>query len=447
MDRNPLEMKSVRYHLYIWLIEPYRAWDDSWGVMLDAYDWLKEPHDGTLYQEVFFARQHKFQYPPTALLPLTIMDKLGVAPTAHRLNIISWGWIAITAVAMAAFSMTLAKRSGVLRAGDWRTHALVAGATVLATLTFYPVMLAYTIGQIQAWINAIFVLTCLCWIYDRRLLAGMLIGAVCLVKAQFTLLPIWAILRRQWSFVIGWSMVVVPMLIISIATYGLANNLDYLSVLKFLSLHGENYFHNQSVNGLLNRLLFLGDSVRMPPEFPPYNSLVYGATLLSSVVLVLAALFVRGRESDKGSLLDFLTAALTFTIASPIAWEYHYGILLPILAILLFALVAQWQEERRWSLWAALAVSYLLAANYFPATNRTAETLLNFVQSYLMFAGLATLWLLYWVRAPRSFDRSLPAFERERRDAAAIVNKAGAPSLITPTRLYRRDAEERVRRG
>lgn len=398
--RNPLELKSIRQHLYVWLVEPSRAWDDSWGVMLEAYDWLQEPHEHTLYQDVFFGRQHKFQYPLTALLPLTAMAKLGVAPTAHRLNIIGWGWIAMTALAMAAFSAVLAKRSGVVEPVGWRARAMVGAAAAFATLTFYPIMLGYTIGQIQTWITGAFVLVCLCWIYDRRLLAGMLIGAICVVKPQFALFPVWAILRRQWSFLIGWTVIVAAMLGLAFGLYGLANNLDYLSVLRFLSLHGENYFHNQSVNGLLNRLLNPGDSLRMPPEFPPYNSLVYAATLLSSAVVILGALLLRGRGSDRGSLLDLMTAALSFTIASPIAWEYHYGIELPIFAVLLFALLAETRSRRRWGLIAMLAAAYVLSANYFPIANRAAQSPFNFVQSYLLLAGLAALWLLYRIRAP-----------------------------------------------
>jgi len=405
--RNPLELKSLRQHLYIWLVEPSRAWDDSWGVMLDAYDWLQKPHESTLYQDVFFRQQHKFQYPPTALLPLTAMAKLGIAPTAHRLNIIGWGWIAITALAMAALSAALAEQSGAIEPSDRAGRALAAGTAALASLTFYPVMLAFTIGQIQTWITGCFVLVCLCWIHDRRLLAGMLIGAICLIKPQFALFPIWAVLRRQWSFLIGWGLVVAPMVILSIALYGFANNLDYLSVLQFLSLHGETYFHNQSVNGLLNRLLNPGDSLRMPPEFPPYSPLVHMATMLSSAALVLAALFPRGSRLDRAGLLDLMTAALSFTIASPIAWEYHYGVELPIFAALLFALSAQARLERRWRLGAMLAIAYLLSANYFPITNRAAQGGFNFVQSYLLVAGLAVLWLLYRLRAQSDARASL----------------------------------------
>jgi len=200
--------------------------------------------------------------------------------------------------------------------------------------------------------------------------------------------------------------VVVPALVASIALFGLANHLDYLSTLQFLASRGEAFYPNQSVNGLLNRLLLNGDSLTWSgTQFPAYQPMIYLGTLLSSAVLILAALFVRGRQTDKGGLLDFMTAALSFTIASPIAWEHHYGILPPIFVALLFALLAGRTTGRRWGFWVVLAVSYVLAANFFPITNLAAAGPFNFLQSYLLFAGLATLWLLYRVPTPLSFDR------------------------------------------
>jgi len=234
--------------------------------------------------------------------------------------------------------------------------------------------------------------------------AGMLIGAICLLKPQFGLFAVWAILRRQWPFLVGWCVVVVPGVVASIALFGFANNLDYISVLRFLSDRGEVFFYNHSVNGLLNRMLQLEDSLQIPPAFPPHNVIVYFGTLLTSLSLILAALFLRGRQSDKGGLFDFLTAAATFTIASPVSWNHHYGVMLPILTALLFALIErpEWRTNR--GAWVGLAVTYVFSTNQIDAANLAADTWFNFIQSYLLFAGLATLWLLYRIPTPSSFD-------------------------------------------
>ena len=394
-----LNMESSRNQLHAWALDPGHGWADSWDPMIAALDWLQTPHEGKLYQAIFFEQQIKFQYPPTSLLPLAAMRAVGVPLSPDLLNVVGWAWIVVTALAMAGFAVVLAERSGIAGKGDMLTRAAVGGMAIVATLTFYPIMLAYTIGQVQTWINALFIFACLAFVLERRGLAGALIGAICLLKPQFGLFVIWGVLRRDWPLLLGWVVVFVPASVLSLALFGVANNLDYLSVLQFLSSHGENYFHNQSVNGLLNRALFLGDSLVVPPVFPPYQPLVYYGTLLTSFALVVGALFLRDRADDKGGLLDFMTAALTFTIASPIAWEYHYGILPPILAALLFALVLQPRQARP-ILWLGLALAYLFTANFLPITNELAESHLNFLQSYLLFAGLVTLWLLYRIRTP-----------------------------------------------
>lgn len=402
---------TVHHLLWIWL--GGHALDDSWAPMIQAYDWLQAPHPSTLYQDIFFSQHVKFQYPPTALLPLALLETLGIRPSAEVLNRISWVWIVVTALAMMAYSVLLAERSGVVARDDRRARALVAIIAAVAVMTFYPVIEAYWIGQVQVWLSAIFILACLCWLLERRLAAGILIGLVCLLKPQFALFLVWGALRRQWPFLIGWGLVVVPGLALSLALFGLANHLDYLSALQFLARHGEVFYPNQSVNGLLNRLLLNGDSLTWSgTTFPPYRPVIYFGTLLSSAILILAALFLRARQRDRAGLLDFLTAALSFTIASPIAWEHHYGILPPIFVSLLFALLAERTNRRRWDLWTVLAMAYVLSANFFPIANLTALSSLNFLQSYLLFAGLATLWLLYRVPTPPAFDRLVDATGR-----------------------------------
>ncbi len=404
LGARALVTESTRKHTVEWLTHPGDAWANSWEPMLAALNWLELPQHGTLYKSVFFDEQIKFQYPPTSLLPFAAMERLGIPLTQNSLNGIGWVWILITALAMAAYGVILAERSGAAPTADLRARALVALTFVFATLTFFPVMVAFTIGQIQTWINGLFVFACLCWIYDRRLAAGMLIGAICLIKPQLGLFLVWGGLRRQWSFLAGWGLVVVPAVVVSVALFGLANNLDYLSVLRFLSDRGEYHHYNQSINGLLNRMLRLGDSLEFPFNFPPYHPLVYFGTLLSSLALTLCALFLRGRQSDRGGMFDFLTAALTFTIASPVAWMHHYGVLPPILAALLFALLAQPGQRGQRGVWVVLAIAYFLSANLIYAANFLADTPFNFVQSYLLLAGLATLWLLYRLKTPPAFD-------------------------------------------
>jgi branched-subunit amino acid ABC-type transport system permease component len=88
-------------------------------------------------------------------------------------------------------------------------------------------------------------------------------------------------------------------------------------------------------------------------------------------------------------VLDFCTMGLSAVLASPIAWEHHYGILLPIFAVLLVGAL----ESRPQII--APGICYVLASNYFPITQLLAGSLLNVGQSYVLAAALVVIALLY----------------------------------------------------
>jgi hypothetical protein len=225
----------------------------------------------------------------------------------------------------------------------------------------------------------------------------VLIGLICMIKPQFGVFLVWGLLRRQWGFVAGIAAVGVPLTLLSVILYGWDNHLDYLATLQFISRHGESYYANQSINGLLNRLLGNGEAVLWTKgAFPPFHPFIYYATLASSAAIMLAALFYRARE-NAGGLFDFLIAALSFTVASPVAWEHHYGILPPIYAAIFLALCARSPSRGRPLLFVLLTASYVLTAHVFPIKWAPAG-LASLVQSYLLFGALIALWLLYQAR-------------------------------------------------
>ena len=88
-----------------------------------------------------------------------------------------------------------------------------------------------------------------------------------------------------------------------------------------------------SVNGILNALIGTTNPLVWDANgFPPYNPIVYLSSLATAIILMGAALWPRAGRSALNGLLDFQFAALAFTMAAPIAWEHHYGIMAPILA-------------------------------------------------------------------------------------------------------------------
>jgi hypothetical protein len=127
--------------------------------------------------------------------------------------------------------------------------------------------------------------------------------------------------------------------------------------------------------------------------FPPYHPLVYWGTLLTSVLMIGVALFAgRTRADERSLLVSYLSAALLITMASPIAWEHHYGIMVSIYACVLALLLGASPRSQGLSL---AAISYALASNIFMFTNLAADSSWNFIQSYLLAAAALLVFVLY----------------------------------------------------
>lgn len=389
--------------------------DDSWRPMKAALDYAAA-QGGSIYQELFFKQQLKFQYPPSSLLLHQLLASLNIAATADLLNGLNWFLVLADALIASWFGIELARRVEGRAPNSYRSMG-VGVLCLWSALCFYPVMKAYSLGQVQIWIDVFFTLTCISWLYQKKSLAGAFVGLICLIKPQFSLFFLWGMIRREKEFVHGWLAVVLSGAAVAVAVFGLANHLDYLAVLSSLSKTGESFHANQSINGILNRLLDNGPVIDWEAtSFPPYNAIVRWGTLLSSAAIVTGMLMYRRRK--KPGLLDLQLAALAFTIASPIAWTHHYGILPLVYIAAYFRLkVLRDDNKRKLGYW-ALAVSYLLTANYLGTSQALARAPLNLLYSYV-FVGAVLLMLSLYVltrsdragrwHVARKVDLSLPA--------------------------------------
>jgi alpha-1,2-mannosyltransferase len=286
----------------------------------------------------------------------------------------------------------------------WHEQARLFVLAGLLGLTFYPVVRGAMLGQLQVWLNALFALSLLLYVTGRRVSAGVALGLMALGKPQYALFLLWGLLRRDKRLMAGMLGAIGAGLIASIATFGLAMHVDYLRALRFLSAHGESFHANQCVYGLLGRLY----SVAQPALFnnldwdwrhyPPFRLTLYLATLVSSIAFLALAL-LRGRaEPAIEAPAGFCQMALTTTMAAPIAWEHHYGILLPVFAWL-WPLLWYNERYRNASGWrVAVVICYILASSYISGLNTLASTWFNVLQSYLFFAVLTVFALLLRLR-------------------------------------------------
>ncbi|BAN26920.1 glycosyltransferase family 87 protein [Caballeronia insecticola] len=357
------------------------AIDDSWAPMRAALDWLHAHAGGNLYDRLFFVDHVKFQYAPSALLPLRALEALSLDSSDAALNRFDAWVILLNAATCGLIAYLLAGRSDTNARFRWHWAILAT----LATLTYFPLQRAFVLGQVQVWNNALFALAALAWILDRRLLAGALIGLICLLKPQFLLFILWAVLRREWRFCAGWLGVVVIGGVTSLIVFGLSNHLGYLAVLRALSRTGEAYIANQSINGFLNRLVGTDATpdIWKANDFPVYSPIVYLGTLCTSAVLIGAALLAPLRTRAQSRLFDFLCGALTFTIASPIAWEHHFGIAPVIFLVLVLSLAVCAPSKTRTIALVVLSASYFVTGVWLRG-------------SWMLAGVLATLGLVYW---------------------------------------------------
>ena len=416
-----LLLNALVFNGLIWLVSPagyketvlQHSWDvlrvdgsdDSWGAMAIALDYFRSGEKLPIYSEVFFDRNVKFQYPPSSLFALMAMQAMA-HPARVRItdqDVYAWptvndisGWLFLVLTAAATAALLERRLREQCRFDDTRTLVGLRVALVFGlALTFYPLVKAFSLGQIQVWINGLFAVALLAWATGWRTMSGALMGILCLIKPHYGLFVLWALLRKEWRFAFACVAAGCVGLVGSLAVFGWTNHLDYLPVLSHLAERGETYYPNHSVNGLLNRLMSV-----VEPElyrnldwgngaFPPFNRWVYWTTTISSAAILLLAILRRNRDNDPDRVVDFCTMAVSATVASPIAWEHHYGVLFPVFAVVLVGALRS-RARLPW-----LIASYVLASNYFIAAQLLAPTFWNFLQSYLLFATWILLVLLH----------------------------------------------------
>lgn len=387
---------------------------DSWEPSKLAFDYTQTEHNQmSVYSDIFFNRKIKFQYPLTSLIifyPLSIINNFTGESYLTVLKTFSLVFIVFMLhFVVQIFNLSCTKSMNksihhLSKIDVFTRNALL----VCLGLTFYPVVKAYSLGQIQVWVNSLFTILIWYWIKEKRKISGVVAGIMCLIKPQYAIIFLWGLLRKQWTFTLAFATTALTGSLVSVLLFGIANNFNYFSVLSFISKHGETFYSNHSINGLLNRLLFNGDNVNFEiHSFPPFNGWVYLGTILSSISLILLSLLPPKKTQEEGSTTDLSIVALTCTIASPIAWEHHYGILLPIFAYLLPCLLQKKVFGRKTIPY--LCTSYLLCSNYFAITKKLAYASfnLNIIQSYLFFGGLMVLICLYILRSAK-INRNIP---------------------------------------
>lgn len=382
------------------------AYIDSWAAMSIAYQEHASGQD--MYERTLngSVNYNKFQYPPASLLLFAAIPSgeeigaLGVESGTTFNAVVSWiSRLAVlaTVAASAALMLLVTERSHQVVLTRRRSIMLAAAISALA-LGFYPLLYAHQLGQVQVFLNLFMVLALLAIYLRASIIAGVLIGLCATFKPQYAVVLAWALLLRDWRFAIAMAATSAIGLAHSIAVFGLEVHLRYIDVLRVLAAHGEAYWPNQSMNGLTNRLLWNGDPVHFG-LFPPLNPVVRAATTLSSIAILagalVPALWMRNSLTGANPLrttYSFAAVLAGLTLASPIAWEHHYGFFVALFALLLPATTLG-TSSRIWPV--LLAMAYLAMASIckIPEVFFTGR-LLGLVASHLYFGAIVVLVLV-----------------------------------------------------
>jgi alpha-1,2-mannosyltransferase len=369
--------------------------NDSWRVMRQSLEYLMghSPlgENTPVYSKIFFEIGRKFQYPLSSLIPFYMLQ--------NHLDLASSIFFISMTIALTLISEIFWREQG-LPVGGKLNIGLRAVLVVFASFTFYPLVKAFTLGQIQVWLNSLFAFSVLAWICGRKGAAGVLLGLFVLVKPHFGLFLLWGALRREWRFVAACAAVCIAGLGASLIAFGWKNNLDYIRVLSYISSVPESFYPNNSLGALLNRFIGRGqpdiyDNINPHHFFPPYTAWVHAVSTLGALLILIPALFIRTSAPDQHGVFGYCLMAVSCVVASPIAWEHHYGVLLPVFIIVYIRLLAAGGQGI-----AVLGVLYVLASNHLQVLNLLADTSFNFLQSYLWFAALGLLLFLYGLIPP-----------------------------------------------
>lgn len=371
---------------------------DSWDPMVKAWWHMHTTPEIPVYTELFFKERIKFQYPPSSLLILEVFDKLPVQSLDGYalLGVISWICVLLVGALSCFLLARSAKSTGVTNLAPLskRELPLFTGAFAVLTLLFCPLTKSYVLGQLQTWVTLLGSAALAAWFLGWKRTAGLFIGLACVLKPHWGIVLLWSAIRRQWSTAVTGLVAALSLVVVSALLFGIHHYPDYAKTLSFLSRHGESFYPNQSVNGLVHRLLFNGNNlVWSEKTFPPFNEIVYISTLMSSLVLIILALFWRWRDPKARGPVEFSIVVLSATMASPIAWDHHYAILLPVLAVST-PLVLTHSPFGKAAV-PCLATAFVLVSQRLTIVNTLAPTRLNFLQSYLLFGALFLLILLY----------------------------------------------------
>lgn len=358
---------------------------DSLQPMEEAYAAARATPHVNIYLEVIRRSGRRFQYSAASLLPLHLWATAGrfLPGISSRTAFLFLSILSLVLMALATAYLGISTGPP----GTLRDKGLLAAALACLAAVYYPLLRGFHLGQLQVILNAEIAVLCILWELDLAAPAGVIAGLLCICKPQYALLALWSLAGRRYRFA-GWMAATAGICILwSLLVFGVSPYIDYVHFLTGAS-RGHSYWGNQSANGFFNRLANHEPwFIASPVSFAPANAGVVAAAGILSVALIGVCFLRVWRAKNAPGLIDLGIALLTLTIASPIAWDHHYGFL-PVLFAVAFV------TARKPIMLAGTITAYLLTADLWIRSD--SQTVLNdFVVSATWIGALLLLFILY----------------------------------------------------
>ena len=237
--------------------------------------------------------------------------------------------------------------------------------------------------------------------------AGVMIGLCAVIKLPLLLFAAYFCLRRRWLAVAGGASAIGGILLLSVAAFGVDNNISWVSccVLPFIG-RVIPAFNVQSIDGFVLRLvtgtshLSNWDPVDLPVAYGVIRQVVLAAILGCTAWLVwpAGATSSRPRRTHGDIARDLLEFSLVLDLAlliSPISWSHYYALLLLPWGLYSGGLIP-WPEDSitRGLLWIGIVLCSLPIIALPLRNDLIGEIAARTLVSVTFFGGAATLMAL-----------------------------------------------------
>ena len=275
-------------------------------------------------------------------------------------------------------------------------HWMIAVALVL---NLDPVLDSLLLGQLDAAILFLIVISFVAYRQRRDVMSGSSLGLAAMIKFSPALLILYFLLKRQLRVFVSAVAAILVIGAVSLVLAGLDVHVVFVRDILPTLLSGSAQLDNQSLNGFFNRLFLEGEFITELLGAPPLPQARL-LTFASSMLLLGATIYLtRGRMRLRTHLrfdVEYSLVVITLPLLSSIAWHHYMTwYVLPFVVLLNPKLRAGLGKRARPAVVLFAGLSYLCLSVpmslYAPAC---LEGFMKLLISMRLYAGL-TLYAIF----------------------------------------------------